>query len=283
MQIKQIKNNIIDTLQDIYSKDELQSFARIISEHIIKKPYAYILANSDDVLDDYQQEEFANIINKLKQENPIQYILGEMEFYNINLFVEQGVLIPRNETEELVDWIIKDNQNKQDLNILDIGTGSGCIILSLSKALNPNSAKAVDVSNNALKIASKNANLNKLNIEFSKTNILNTKPSFFDKKFDIIVSNPPYVKESEKLLMKNNVLNYEPELALFVDDNNPLIFYDRIAKLASKILRPSGYLYFEINEALGKETVELIKKYGFADVVLRNDINDKPRMIRAKK
>ncbi len=283
MQIKQIKNNIIDTLQDIYSKDELQSFARIISEHIIKKPYAYILANSDDVLDDYQQEEFANIINKLKQENPIQYILGEMEFYNINLFVEQGVLIPRNETEELVDWIIKDNQNKQDLNILDIGTGSGCIILSLSKALNPNSAKAVDVSNNALKIASKNANLNKLNIEFSKTNILNTKPSFFDKKFDIIVSNPPYVKESEKLLMKNNVLNYEPELALFVDDNNPLIFYDRIAKLASKILKPSGYLYFEINEALGKETVELIKKYGFADVVLRNDINDKPRMIRAKK
>ncbi len=282
MQIKQIKTYISDTLQDIYSKDELQSFTRIILEHILKKTYAYVLANSDDVLNDNQQKEFVNIIDKLKKETPIQYILGEMEFFNINLFVKQGVLIPRNETEELVDWIIKDNEDKQNLNILDIGTGSGCIILSLSKALNPNFAQAIDVSENALKIAARNADFNKLNIEFSETNILNTQHSFFDKKFDIIVSNPPYVKENEKPLMRNNVLNFEPELALFVDDNNPLIFYDKISKLASKLLKPNGYLYFEINEALGNETVALIKQNGFSQIELRNDINNKPRMIRAK-
>ena len=225
---------------------------------------------------------FLNAIEKLKQEIPIQYIIGSTEFYGLPFYVDKNVLIPRPETEELVSLILQNTKAKNQkpkTKILDIGTGSGCIAISLAKNLSTAEVWALDVSKKALLVAKKNAELNKVNIHFLNDDILNI--SVLPINFDIIVSNPPYVRELEKKEIKNNVLQNEPHLALFVKDENPLLFYDRIADLAKKYLTQNGQLFFEINQYPVRETFALLENKGYQNIELKKDIFEKDRMIKA--
>jgi release factor glutamine methyltransferase len=220
---------------------------------------------------------------QLKLEIPIQYLLGKTSFYGLDFEVNSAVLIPRPETEELVDWIIQSQKLKvksQKIKILDIGTGSGCIAVSLAKNIPNAQVFAIDVSEKALATAKKNANLNDVNVTFLHQSILETED--LEQEFDIIVSNPPYVRNLEKKEIKKNVLDNEPHLALFVEDNDALIFYKKIAELAQKNLSNSGQLYFEINQYLGKEMVGLLETMSFKNIELRKDIYENDRMTRAE-
>jgi release factor glutamine methyltransferase len=222
------------------------------------------------------------VLSELKKEKPIQYILGETEFYGLRFRVNENTLIPRPETEELVELIISDNQitkNTNSLTILDIGTGSGCIAISLAKNLSNAKVSAIDVSEKALEMAKKNAEINEVNVNFILADVL--KISTLQEKYDVIVSNPPYVRNLEKHEIKPNVLEFEPHLALFVEDDDALIFYRKIAELALKNVSENGKLYFEINQYLGKETVELLENLGFKNVKLIKDIYENDRMIFA--
>jgi release factor glutamine methyltransferase len=230
----------------------------------------------------------------LQQEKPIQYITGETWFYGLRFQVNENTLIPRPETEELVEWIIesqKSNVQSQTLAILDIGTGTGCIPISLKTNILQANVSAIDVSEHALEVAKRNAELNKVEINFIQANILevqdlsqlSTPNSQLRTNFDIIVSNPPYVRNLEKQEIKKNVLDYEPHLALFVEDTDALLFYRKIAQLALKNLSPNGLLFFEINQYLGNETVELLKKLGFKNIELKKDLYGNDRMIKCEK
>jgi len=222
-----------------------------------------------------------NVLTELKKQKPIQYILGETAFYGMRFTVNGDTLIPRPETEELVELIIKekakDKRQQARVKILDIGTGSGCIAISLAKNITNAQVFAIDVSAKALVIAKKNAQLNTVNVTFIQKNILET--ADLEQQFDIIVSNPPYVRMLEKAEINPNVLQYEPHLALFVEDNDALLFYRKIAELAKINLSENGSLYFEINQYLGKETVELLMNLGFKNIELRKDIYGNNRMI----
>jgi release factor glutamine methyltransferase len=220
-------------------------------------------------------------LEQLKKEIPIQYILRTTHFYGLELEVNSNVLIPRPETEELVDWIIESQQltfGDKKVRILDIGTGSGCIAISLAKNLPNAEVFALDVSDKALATAKSNAELNQVTIQFIHQSILEIDD--LGQQFDLIVSNPPYVRHLEKLEIKKNVLDNEPHLALFVEDNDALIFYRKIAQLAKKNLCPNGQLYFEINQYLGQETLDLLQEMGFKDITLRKDIYGNDRMIQ---
>jgi release factor glutamine methyltransferase len=280
MKIKEYKINFINSLLPFYDEMEAESFFYLILEN------RYQLRRIDLALD--AEKEFSNveisnwnvILEKLKTQIPIQYILGTTHFYGSEFIVDENVLIPRPETEELVDWIVKLNtklSKKKDLKILDIGTGSGCIAISLAKNILNSAVFAVDVSEKALAVAEKNATLNKVIVTFLHKNILET--NHLDQKFDIIVSNPPYVRNLEKAEIKPNVLENEPHLALFVPDNDPLIFYKKIAELAAANLNPNGQLFFEINQYLGKETQDLLESLGLKNIELRKDIYGNDRMI----
>ena len=280
MKIKEYKINFINSLLPFYDEMEAESFFYLILEN------RYQLRRIDLALD--AEKEFSNaeisncnfILEKLKSQIPIQYILGTTHFYGSEFIVDENVLIPRPETEELVDWIVKLNtklSKKKDLKILDIGTGSGCIAISLAKNILNSAVFAVDVSEKALAVAEKNATLNKVTVTFLHKNILET--NHLDQKFDIIVSNPPYVRNLEKDEIKPNVLDNEPHLALFVPDNDPLIFYKKIAELAAANLNTNGQLFFEINQYLGKETQYLLESLGLKNIELRKDIYGNDRMI----
>jgi len=233
-----------------------------------------------------------SILEQLKKEIPVQYLLGKTSFYGLEFEVNSTVLIPRPETEELVEWIIQNQKSSFDsaqddsgkIKILDIGTGSGCIAISLAKNIPNAQVFAIDVSEKALATAQKNAEINEVNVTFISKNILEvvtlSAVEGLEQQFDIIVSNPPYVRELEKLEVKKNVLDNEPHLALFVEDNDALIFYRKIAELAQKNLSPNGQLFFEINQYLGKEMVELLEKMDFKNIELRKDIFGNDRMIR---
>jgi release factor glutamine methyltransferase len=235
-------------------------------------------------------------IGKLKKEIPLQYIIGQTEFYGLPFLVDKNTLIPRPETEELVEWIlmeikeIKDSRAKKQgkvsindtselLSILDIGTGTGCIPIALAKNIEDCKMSAIDVSAKALEIAKKNAKLNKVDVNFLEVDILQAKS--LPQQYDIIVSNPPYVRDLEKIEIQNNVLQNEPHLALFVSNENPLIFYEKIADLAKQNLTKNGLLFFEINQYLGKETLRLLTNKGFKTIELRKDIFGNDRMIKA--
>ena len=206
--------------------------------------------------------------------------MGETEFFSNRFFVDENVLIPRQETEELVAWIISETNANQKINILDIGCGSGCISISLAKVLSNTKVTAIDISKKAIELAKRNAVENNVQIHFIEQNILET--NSLTEKYDIIVSNPPYVREIEKNEIKNNVLCYEPHLALFVPDDTPLLFYKKITQLAKFSLNENGKLFFEINQYLGNETKKMIENNGFTNVVLRNDLIGNPRMIKAE-
>jgi release factor glutamine methyltransferase len=281
MKIKDYRTQFIQELSPIYDAGEAESFFYLILEEKQQLKRIDLALNSDLTFSNEEIQLWNSILEKLQQEIPIQYILGKTSFYGLNFEVNATVLIPRPETEELVEWIIKSNLNIQILNdskILDIGTGSGCIAISLAKNISNAQVFAIDISERALATAKKNAEINEVNVTFIQKNILETED--LEQKFEIIVSNPPYVRELEKQEIKKNVLDNEPHLALFVEDNDALIFYRKIAELALKNLSPKGQLFFEINQYLGREMMELLEKMGFKNIELRKDIYGNDRMIR---
>ena len=239
------------------------------------------------MIDEAISNQIKNAIVKLQQHTPVQYVIGKANFYDLELFVDNNVLIPRQETEELVNWMINDVKilpvKPNELNILDIGTGSGCIAIALKKNITFADITAIDLSENALNVAKINATTYNTPINFINFDILSENNPSFNQKFDIIVSNPPYITEYEKKYMNKNVLNFEPHQALFVENEEPLLFYDAIIKFSLTNLKAKGKLYFEINEKYGKEIVNTLKKHHFKHIILKKDLNHKDRMISAEK
>ena len=281
MIVKSLKSHFNKTLSEFYPNTEIQSFFNLLSEQILNMKRIDVSQNLYSVVSGKKYDKFLKAIVGLKKHKPIQYILGDTEFYGLVFKVSPSVLIPRPETEELVDWIIKDSKEKQNISILDIGTGSGCIAVTLAKKLPNAKLFALDVSAEALKLAIINAETNEVEVEFIEADILDW--DFGDLEFDIIVSNPPYVRELEKEAMSANVLNHEPHLALFVKDDDALLFYRTITDVANKILKPKGQLFFEINENLGEDTKQLLVDAGYENIELKQEVFDKNRMLKAIK
>lgn len=282
MNIKEYRTQFIQELTLIYDAGEAESFFYLILEEKKQLKRIDLALHPDLVFSEEEIGVWNAILEQLKQEIPIQYLLGKTSFYGLDFEVNAAVLIPRPETEELVEWILESQKSKvesQKVKILDIGTGSGCIAISLAKNLPDATVFALDVSEEALATAKKNAENNSVNVTFIHQNILETEDLL--QQFDIIVSNPPYVRNLEKEEIKKNVLENEPHLALFVADNDALVFYKKIAQLAQKNLLPNGQLYFEINQYLGKEMVNLLEKMNFKTVDLRKDIYGNDRMTKA--
>ena len=279
MTIKQIKRVFTSELNHLYPQTEIDSFFYMLSEEILSLKRVDIALKLNEEIAIPQK--FHDALNKLTQQKPIQYILGKTEFYGLNFKVNNNVLIPRPETEELADWIIQDCANTtQNKKIIDIGTGSGCIAISLAKHIKNSNITALDVSEKALEIAKYNAQNNDVKVSFILDDMLSLKSQNFEK-FDVIVSNPPYIRNLEKEEINDNVLKNEPHLALFVEDNDALIFYNAIADFALKNLTKNGQLYLEINQYLGKETMALLQNKGFLKIELKQDIFGNDRMIKA--
>jgi release factor glutamine methyltransferase len=278
MTIKHYRDYFIEELTLLYDVGEVESFFYLILEAKHQLHRVDLALQPDLAFSESELKIWSFILEQLKKEIPIQYILGVTHFYRLEFEVNSAVLIPRPETEELVDWIINSSKVHSKLKILDIGTGSGCIAISLAKNFPNAEVFALDVSEKALATAKKNAALNQVAIQFIHQSILETED--LGQQFDVIVSNPPYVRHLEKQEIKKNVLDNEPHLALFVDDNDALVFYRKIAQLAQKNLNPQGQLYFEINQYLGQEMLDLLQKMGFKDTVLRKDIYGNDRMIQ---
>jgi release factor glutamine methyltransferase len=282
MLIKNYKTTFLQELSSLYDEKEIESFFYLILEKLHGLKRIDLALKPETVIDGIHLKQWKSIVSDLKSYKPIQYILAETEFYGLPFLVNENVLIPRSETEELVQLIISKNlkiQESKNLTILDIGTGSGCIPIALKKNLPNAEVYAIDVSEKALATAQKNAELNNVEVHLMLKDILETED--LEQQFDIIVSNPPYVRNLEKAEINPNVLEYEPHLALFVEDNDALLFYRKITKLAKKSLYENGQLYFEINQYLGKETVALVESFGFKNVKLIKDIYGNDRMISA--
>lgn len=281
MNIRDAISFIKQNLSSFYNERELTSLINIVFEEILLIPKVVFLSNKNQELTDLQIEKLTSAISELKNNKPIQYIIGKTEFFGSNFFVDENVLIPRPETEELVDIFLKNEKISVNQNILDIGTGSGCIAVSVAKNSQAN-VFASDVSEEALNIAKKNANYNNVNIIFFEHNILTNKELLLGNipiKFEYILSNPPYVRKQEAQMMLKNVMDYEPHLALFVENDNALIFYDAIANFAKNSLKKCGKIYLEINEYLAEQTAQIFKDKLFSSVKIENDIFDKKRFI----
>ncbi len=320
MILKEFRACFNKQLSGIYPKTEIDSFFFLLIEEYLDLRRIDVSLQPEFEITEEKLNLLQSTTERLEKEEPLQYILSKTEFYGFPFLVNEDVLIPRPETEELVEWILierkeersfdklnltKKRKDERLIKILDIGTGSGCIPIALKKHLPNADVSAIDVSEEALKVAIKNAELNEVAINFVQQDILKSddlnnvfaitlwrekqsrlkneilKQVQYDVKFDVIVSNPPYVRELEKQEINNNVLENEPHLALFVEDNNPLLFYNQIAGLAKRHLTQNGLLFFEINQYLGKETVDLLKEKGFKNIELRKDLFGNDRMIKA--
>ncbi|MDT0688294.1 peptide chain release factor N(5)-glutamine methyltransferase [Salegentibacter sp. F188] len=279
LQLKALKINFRKELEEEYPREEVDSFFNLLAEEYLGMSRLEMALQPDRQISEADNCHFEDAIKKLRNHQPIQYIIGTTEFFGLKFKVTEGVLIPRPETEELVQWILDEVSSEEKIKILDIGTGSGCIAISLAKKLPNAEVSAMDISGEVLKIAKMNAESNSVNVNFIQQDVLEVEEL---ENFDIIVSNPPYVRELEKKDMQRNVLDYEPALALYVEDQNPLIFYEKITKLAKKALDQSGKLYFEINQYLAEETGSLLKNSGF-EACLKKDIFGNYRMLRGKK
>jgi release factor glutamine methyltransferase len=279
MILKEFRETFSKQLSATYPKTEIDTFFSILIEEYLELQRIDTVLKPDFLITTNKLVLLNTALKRLQNEEPIQYILGKTEFYGLPFLVNKNTLIPRPETEELVELILKEVNKSKPLQILDIGTGSGCIPVTLAKKRPKATIFAMDVSKEALSIAKQNASLNNVVINFLQEDILKTE--ILAQKFDVIVSNPPYVRALEKVAIKNNVLANEPHLALFVEDNNPLIFYDKIADLAKEYLLENGKLYFEINEYLGKEMVALVAQKGFKDIQLKKDLFGKDRILKA--
>ncbi len=286
MLLREIKNIFHVELDNQYAKEEVDSFFYILIEDKLQLERFTLAIEPNLVISKEQESVLFESLSKLKLFEPIQYITGKSHFMDLNLKVDKNVLIPRPETEELVRWILENSKvgsslNSKKLKILDIGTGSGCIAISLSKNLNQAEVYGLDVSHEALEVAKHNASINDVAVTLINKNILEIED--FGTTYDIIVSNPPYVRELEKKEMHKNVLEREPDLALFVSDQNPLKFYEKIVAIASKNLEKNGLLFFEINQYLAKETAQLLRNNNFSEIELRKDMFNNYRMLRGKK
>ena len=282
MAAKTLFNHLISEITSVYEENEAKSIVYLLLEHYLN------LSKTDILLDNFvnQPFDFQDIIIRLKAQEPVQYIIGETEFYGRKFKVTPDTLIPRPETEELVQLVVSSwplavgSVAQSPISVLDLGTGSGCIAISLACELPNAQVYAYDISEKVLKIAKENANRNNVNVIFEQLDILNFPPYSFPA-FSIIVSNPPYVMNAEKSEMEQNVLDYEPHLALFVEDSNPLIFYKAIAEFAFKNLITKGLCVMEINQAFGLETAELFWNQGFRYVEVVKDMFGKHRMVKA--
>lgn len=270
-----------------YIRQELSGFypdaeAAAMAKYILTEKYQLsaldLYAGKDMNFSSEKLSEVNDILARLKLYEPLQYIIGETWFCGYRFKVTPAVLIPRPETAELIDWIVTDNK-RDGAHVLDVGTGSGCIPVSLALMMDSPVVSAWDISEEALSVASENARLNNADVAFSRVDVLGT--DIPDIKVDILVSNPPYITKSEKKDMEKNVLEWEPELALFVPDDDPLRFYKRIAELGLDILNDGGVIYFEINRAYGSETVEMLASMGYKNIELRKDLSGNDRMIKA--
>ncbi|MBD1384781.1 peptide chain release factor N(5)-glutamine methyltransferase [Mucilaginibacter rigui] len=273
-------------LTGVYDSRETEAITLLVLEEITGMSRAKLKAFPGNEVDGEAVEKIQGILQELKTGKPVQYILGSTEFYGLSFLVNPATLIPRPETEELVEWIIESKklkvESKKLVSILDIGTGSGCIAISLKKNLPDANVTAIDISAGALHTARQNAVINEVKVDFMEKDILNSSEfKVNSQKYDIIVSNPPYVTLEDKLQMHQNVTGFEPHSALFVPENDPLIFYKAIADYALEYLSPGGLLFFEINENFGKETVELLTDKGFIDIELRRDMSGRDRMVKA--
>jgi len=278
-----------DQISAYYQPKEILSMIYMLFEEYLQMKKTDILLYPDRVISGSQLNNISRAIDDLKDYKPLQYIIGKANFFGMDFFVSPDVLIPRPETEELVQWVIDDNESfnsgdeARELNVLDIGSSSGCISISLKKNIHSSKVSGIDINDAALSIARRNNELNNTDVDFFHFDIFNEKAWDQFPKYDIIVSNPPYIRESERQQMSRNVLDYEPSQALFVSDDDPLIFYNTIIKFSQSHLKPSGKIYFEINEAFGEKMIRLLEDNGFLGIVLKKDVNGRDRMIRGGK
>ena len=282
MKLSQLKINFTTVLQGVYDKEEVHCFFYILCDFFLQYSRFEVSMALDTTVSAKNTTAFDMALLRLKKQEPIQYILGCTAFYGLTFKVNEHTLVPRPETEELVDWVLSNLHDKDSvLDILDIGTGSGCIAISLAKNIPTARVSGLDISEKALEVAQENAVKNQVLISFCEKDILET--TALKNKYDVMVSNPPYVRQLEKKAMNANVLDYEPGVALFVPNEDPLLFYRKIAQLAMVSLQTKGWLYFEINEYLSKEMDVLLKDIGFANIEIKKDFREVPRMIKCQK
>lgn len=284
-----IKNNSIhsvisyfeEKLSEMFSGREIKLIARSFISKRLGWESSDFISRKEEKVSESDLLFFREKINQLLSGIPFQYVLGETFFYNILLKTDQRALIPRPETEELVDWIVNEHKNQHDLRILDIGTGSGCISLAIKSVMPNAKVTGIDVDTEALSLAKENASSLNLEVEFFQHDILSSVE--LDKEWDIIVSNPPYIPLKEKAQMAKHVLEYEPELALFTTNENPLVFYEKIADFAALKLSKAGWLYFEIHESNADRVVQLLENRNFQAITVKKDLQGKDRMVRCKR
>lgn len=288
MLLKEIKSIFHKELDTLYPKAEVDSFFYLLIEALLGLERFILALRPDYIVSKEDEQPLFSALSQLRLQQPIQYIIGNTSFMGLDFMVDESVLIPRPETEELVEWVldvlVKESgvgMQDSELNILDIGTGSGCIAITLAKNFPLAKVYALDVSKMALAVARKNADKNDVIVNFIEADILALEP--LDVKFDVIVSNPPYVRESEKAKMRPNVLEHEPGTALFVSDEDPLVFYEAIAHFASNHMAAGANLFLEINQNLGKETKQLLEAHNFSEIELRKDIFGNDRLVRCKR
>lgn len=275
-----IVSYIKQTLQGYYPDSEIVPMAKLLLTQVFGMSVVELYAGKDTIFSANEQKQLDDILIRLQKQEPIQYIIGMEEFYGLTFEVNGDVLIPRPETGELIDWIVKEHKHAQ-AKILDVGTGSGCIAISLAKNLEAAEVVSWDVSEEALQVAARNCRRNDVRVILEHRDVLQASPT--GERFDMIVSNPPYITEKEKTDMSANVLDWEPELALFVPDDKPLLFYQKIAELGVDMLVPGGKLYFEINREYGRQTVDMLVGLGYKNIELRKDLFQNDRMIKAEK
>jgi release factor glutamine methyltransferase len=279
--IKDIRIFLSEELGEIYQDPEKNSVINLIIMTLFGISKLHQIYNSDVVVTAGQVKKIIEVCSELKTGRPVQYVLGETIFYDCKIKVNESVLIPRPETEELVQLIISDNKNFKG-DIIDFGTGSGCIAIALAVNIKGARVTGIDISDDALDVAGENAEINSVNITLIKGDIFNFNTDSVNRP-SIIISNPPYVRDSEKKLMHKNVLDYEPQKALFVDDSNPLVYYTSILEIAEKILQPAGRIYFEINEVMGEQMMQLMNSFKYINTSIVKDINGKDRFIKGTK
>lgn len=283
MVLLQLKSLFLDRLTPLYDAEEVARFFELLLNAFESKKRIDLVLNPQ--LETQQLHRWNQALEALERFEPIQYIIGETEFYGLPFDVTPATLIPRPETEELVEWILKD-AGLTSLSILDVGTGTGCIPITLAKQLPQAQVTSIDVSTEALAVATRNAQRNGVNVQFIPQSVLETEAlerCFTNHFFDVIVSNPPYVRHLEKEGIQPNVLEHEPHLALFVEDDDALLFYRHIGQFALHHLKKGGKLYFEINQYLGNETIALVESLGFQNIVLRKDLFGNDRMLRCER
>lgn len=280
---KDLFHTVLHPLLPYYGESEAHAIARYLLEVRFGMTQTDICMGKDKQISAEERRELENIIGRLTQKEPIQYILGQADFFGRTFFVSRDVLIPRPETEELIQWILYEQKGLASPRVLDIGTGSGCIAVTLDKEMETSEVTALDISNGALAIAKKNAAAHHADISFLQQDFLQDGTGTVTGPWDIIVSNPPYICQTEQTEMDDNVLQYEPHSALFVPDKHPLLFYEAIGKYALKELKPQGCLYVEINRRYGNETMNLFRRIGLRDIELKKDLCGNDRMIRCRK